>query len=134
MTIQRAVYAAGVIEREDGHVLIATGKEQSDSTRLWQFPRCPVTSGETPEAAMRRFTTEEFDMPVEIIEGRPPLVCQVDGREIELRYFFCGPVGDDPCKGSFAEIRWVPKAHLSEYDFDPASKPVADWLLGNDPH
>ena len=133
MTIQRAIYAAGVIEREDGHVLIAAGEDQSDSSRLWQFPRCLVTPSETPEAAMRRFTAEEFGMPVEIIEGRPPLVCQVDGSEIELRYLFCGPVGDDPRKGPFAEIRWVPKAHLREYDFDPASKPVADWMLGNDP-
>lgn len=128
------MYAAAVIEREDGCVLIATGKEASDSSRLWHFPRCPVTPGETPEAAMRRFAAEEIGIPVDIIEGRPPLVCQVDGSEIELRYLFCGPVGDDTQTGSYAEVRWVPKAHLREYEFDPASKPVSDWMLGNDPH
>lgn len=127
------MYAAGVIERDDGYVLIAAGKDQSDSSRRWQFPRCAVAPGETPEAAMRRFVSEELHMPVEVIEGRPPLVCQVDGSEIELRYLFCEPVGDDPSSGPFAEIRWVPKAHLREYDFDSASEPVVDWMLGNDP-
>ena len=132
MAIQRAIYAAAVIEREDGHVLIAAEKDQPDSSRLWHFPRCPVASGETPEAAIRRFAAEDIGMPVEVIEGRPPLVAEVDGCEIELRYLFCGPVGDDPCQDYYAEVRWVPKAHLREYDFDAASKPVAEWMLGND--
>lgn len=128
------MYAAGVIEREDGHVLIAIGKDQAASSRLWQFPRCPVAPGATPEAAMRRFAAEDLDMPIDIIEGRPPLVCEVDGSEIELRYLFCVPVGGDPHTGPFAEIRWVRKAHLLEYEFDEASKPVSAWMLGDDPH
>ena len=124
------MYAAGIIEREDGHVLIAAATDQAESSRLWQFPRCPVEPDETPESALRRFTAEEINMPVDIIECQPPLMCQMDGREIELRYLFCGPLSDEPIQGPFAEVRWVPKAHLREYDFDPASQPVADWILG----
>ena len=49
--------------------------------------------------------------------------------EVELRYFFCGIAKGHAQPGPYAEIRWVPKHHLSEYDFDKPSHAVAKWLL-----
>jgi hypothetical protein len=53
----------------------------------------------------------------------------LDGREVEMRYFFCGVMDGEPRPGPYAEIRWVSKGHLREYEFDAPSKPVVDWLL-----
>lgn len=126
---QRPMYAAGVIERENGEILIGIPKDQPGAERVWQFPRGLVNADESPEEGMRRFAEEQLGMPVEIISGQPPLLSSIDGRESELRYFFCGAMTDRPKSDAFSEFRWVIKAHLREYEFDPASSPVCEWLL-----
>ena len=127
--IRRKSYAIGVIEQHDNHLLIATFKDRSDVSRLWQFPRGIVKSGESPEAAMRRVAKENLGVTVEIVVGQPPLLAEVDGKQAELRYFFCSLSAGAPSAGSYAEIQWIPKAHLREYDFDAPSQPVVNWLL-----
>jgi ADP-ribose pyrophosphatase YjhB (NUDIX family) len=126
---RREVYTAAIIERSDSHLLIALPKEQEDSSRLWQFPRGPADRRETPEAAMRRIAKEKLGVTVEIVSGQPPIVWETNAREVELRYFFCSVSTGEAKPGPYAEVLWIPKAHLREYDFDPASKPVAEWLL-----
>jgi len=61
--------------------------------------------------------------------GQPPFFSEIDGRVSEIRYFFCGVAGGEAAAGPYLEIRWVPKTHLREYDFDEASRPVVEWLL-----
>ena len=78
---------------------------------------------------MRRVARRRLGIEVEVILGQPPLVEIVDDQPIELRYFFCGLSADAPQRGAYADIRWIPKAHLCEYDFDPPSESVARWLL-----
>ena len=127
--LRKTTYAAGVIERFDNHVLIATFEKPENLPRLWQFPRGRVKSGESPEQTVRRIARRNLGITVEIVVGQPPLLAEVDGEEAELRYFFCGlSVGEARC-GPYAEIQWIPKIHLREYDFDPASQCVADWAV-----
>lgn len=130
---RRALYVAGVIERLDNHVLIALPQEESDTARRWQFPRGLAKPHESPEAAMRRVAEEKLGLFVEIVVGQPPLLCQLSGKEVEVRYFFCGVAAGGCRTGSYVEILWIPKAHLREYDFDDASQPVANWLLAQTP-
>jgi ADP-ribose pyrophosphatase YjhB (NUDIX family) len=127
----RPCWSAGIIERQDNHVLIALPKDGQPSSRVWRFPRGPVERDESPEAAMRRIAREQLGLHVEVVVGQPPLVERVEGREAELRYFFCGVAGEDADPGPYAEIRWVSKGHLREYEFDSPSKPVVEWLLGS---
>ena len=121
--------AAGIIERHDNHVLIALPTSADATHRLWQFPRAQVQSDESPEDGMRRFCQEEIGLNVEIVVGQPPLIVEIDGQECEVRFFFCGIIAGEAKPGLFQEIRWVSHAHLREYDFDPPSQPVVDWIL-----
>jgi ADP-ribose pyrophosphatase YjhB (NUDIX family) len=123
------LFAAGVIERFDNDVLICLPRRPEGADRLWEFPRGLAREDESPEAAMRRFAREVLGIEVEIVVGQPPLVEQAEGREIELRYFFCGILNGAVRADAYQEIRWVPKAHLREYEFDEASAPVAAWLV-----
>lgn len=134
------IYAAGIIERTDNHILIVLPKggasrENSDdvgsdasASRLWQFPRGLVQEKESPEAAMRRIIDEQFGLDVEVVVGQPPLRHELEGKDAELRYFFCGCAVAEPTRGDYEEVRWVPKTHLLEYDFEPASSEVAKWV------
>jgi len=65
----------------------------------------------------------------EIVVGQPPLLESIDENPVELRFFFCGVQQGEPSANSYAEIRWIEKGHLTEYDFDAVSKPIADWLM-----
>ncbi len=78
---------------------------------------------------MRRIALEQLGIHVEIVVGQPPLTAALDGQEFEVRCFFCGIIDGEPLKGPYAEIRWVSRGHLREYEFDYPSKPIVEWLL-----
>jgi len=121
--------AAALIERFDNHLLIVTSDPADVVPRTWHFPRGPVQSDEFAEAALRRIVGERLGVSVEIVVGQPPILCDVDGVETEVRYFFCGsPVGalDPAC---YAAVEWVSPARLRNYAFDAPSQPVVDWLV-----
>ena len=126
---RRPRVAVGIIERHDNHVLIVLPSTPDGQTRLWHFPRGFAVADEAPEQAMRRTTYEQLGIHVEIVVGQPPVTASLDGREVEMRYFFCGVADGEPRPGPYAEIRWVTRGHLREYEFDDPSKPVVEWLL-----
>ena len=126
---RRPRVAVGIIERHDNHILIVLPSSPDDQTRLWRFPRGLADIDESPEQAMRSIADEQLGIPVEIVVGQPPVTAMLDGREVEMRCFFCGVADGEPHLGPYAEIRWVTRGHLREYEFDDPSKPVVEWLL-----
>jgi 8-oxo-dGTP pyrophosphatase MutT (NUDIX family) len=124
-----AIWVAAIIERHDNHVLIALPKEQVEASRLWQFPRGLLRAPESPETALRRVVQEDLGIAVEIVVGQPPIECILEGVPAEVRYFFCGVSAGEPTPGPYGEIQWIPRIHLLEYEFDEASRPVAEWIL-----
>lgn len=125
----RAIWVACIIERHDNHVLIALPKEQVETSRLWQFPRGRLRGPESPESALRRVVQEDLGIAVEIVIGQPPIECTLEGESVEVRYFFCGVSANEASPGPYGEIQWIPRIHLLEYEFDDASRPVAEWIL-----
>lgn len=125
----RTILVAAIIERVDNHLLIALPMDEASAARKWQFPRGLMREKESPEAAMRRIAQEKLGLSVDIVIGQPPLACEVDGQTIEIRYFFCGVMQSETTPGPYAEILWIPKVHLLEYDFDAPSQPVVEWIL-----
>lgn len=123
--------AAGLLERTDNQVLIVKMPQDGNAEALWQFPRGPVQPGESAEAAMRRIALDQIGLHVEIVVGQPPILGVVNGQSVELRYFFCGVIEEESRPTTYAETRWVAKGQLREYDFDEASRPVAEWLVND---
>lgn len=125
----RDIFAAGIIETGDKQLLIARPDEdESEQGRLWIFPRGEARRDESPEGAMRRMAKADLGIGVDVLVGQPPVPGRVDGKEVEMRYFFCAVIEGEAKAGPYAEIRWIPHAHLCEYDFDDNAQPVADWL------
>lgn len=127
--INRKFHVIGIIERHDNHVLIVLPKDEARASRLWQFPRGPAREKETPESAMRRVVKERLDVEIDIVVGQPPVSCEIDEEEVEARCFFCGIVSGEPTAEAYAEVRWVSRIHLREYDFDAPTMIVVEWLL-----
>jgi len=131
MSIQntRPVYAVGLIERYDHALLIALPSPGADNERRWVFPRGRVEEGESPESAMRRIASDHHGIEIEVVVGQPPVVEVVEGRQVELRYMFCGIEHGEPGPGPYDEVRFCLRLQLLEYDFEPATKSVVHWLL-----
>lgn len=129
--LQKKLYVAALIESHTSDLLIARPQRDEKAPRLWQFPRGVARRGESPEAALRRLARDVLGIKVEIIVAQPPLMERIDGVRTELRYFFCGVAGGEATPGPYAEIRWISKLHLREYDFDEPSQIVVDWLLAS---
>ena len=126
----KPLYAAGIIERYDNLILIVRPTTDDEALRAaWQFPRGLAAAEESPEAAMRRVARAQLGIDVEIVVGQPPLLATIGDQSVEMRYFFCGVQHGDAHASAYAEIRWIRKGHLREYEFDDASRPVTDWLL-----
>jgi len=125
----RPLHVAGLIERHDNHVLIVLPAPDTGLSRQWQFPRGPAAAGESAETAMRRVAEERLGIGVEIVVGQPPVAATVDGCDIELRYFICGMAWGEARAGGYAEIRWVPRFQLREYEFDGPSREAALWFV-----
>lgn len=123
------LYAVGIIERHDNTILIVRPGDRGGVRSAWQFPFGIARDHESPEAAMRRVAHECLGLEIEIVVGQPPLLQTIEGKSAELRYFFCGIQQGGPDGKAFAEVRWINRGHLLEYEFDQAFRPVVDWLL-----
>lgn len=119
----------GLIEGPGNEWLILCPAGDSATERHWTFLHGPVRQGESPEAALRRMATDQLGVKVDIYVGQPPVITTMGGQRVELRCFFCSIVAGDPAPNEGFEIRWIPKAHLEEYQFDSVAAPIAAWLV-----
>lgn len=95
----------------------------------WTFPNGPIERGEAPETALRRALRHLLGLDVRVVCSQPPFDQPWDRVLCRWRFFFCDGTGSEIDNHYFSEVRWVPRATLSEYDFDPVSQRVVDWML-----
>ena len=95
----------------------------------WTFPNGPIEDGETPEVALRRALRSLLGISVRIVCSQPPFDQPWDEVLCRWRFFFCEGTGCKVHNEYFSQIRWVTRATLREYDFDPASQRVVDWMI-----
>jgi ADP-ribose pyrophosphatase YjhB (NUDIX family) len=118
---------AGIIERQGGQVLICR-RDTGDQPQHWEFAGGAARVGETPEAAMRRTAAERAGVHVEIHVGQPPMRTKHGRGVIEYRYYLCGLQTGEARPKDYAEVRWVAKGQLCEYDFEQPTRDVVRWL------
>jgi hypothetical protein len=128
------VMAAAVIQRiQQGRQEILIGRNPAEPYKdKWAFPCGPVERGESPEDALRRALRTLLGCVATIKFGQPPIDLEYDGVMCRWRFFFCEGAGSKIANHHFAETRWVLMGTLREYDFDPVSTHVVDWLLEED--
>ncbi len=123
--------ASGVITRVvQGlpEILIAKLPGEPHAGR-WTFPGGPVERGEMPEPALRRALVTLLGLKVRVIYGQPPFDQTWDNVVCRWRFYFCEPQSHKVHNEHYAQIRWIPRASLREYEFDPVSQKVVDWML-----
>jgi mutator protein MutT len=120
--------ARAIIERVNDVLLVRT-RDDDLFPGVWTFPGGPVEPGDTPEIALRAHLRQRLGVQVELFVGQPPFLFDVQGTTIAFRYYMCAILTGEPHPKHWPEYTWVPYARLSEFDFEPQAKQVADWLM-----
>ena len=123
---------ASAVVRRTRHAIeqILIGKIPADPYQgRWTFPGGPVEVGEMPEVRLRRALQSLLGASVTVRHGQPPFDHAWDDVVCRWRFFFCDATDAELINHYFAEVRWIVRGDLCEYDFDPVSQRVVDWML-----
>ena len=72
---------------------------------------------------------EQLAIQPQILYGQPPFDHSYDDVTYRWRFLFA-EAGDASINNRhYEELRWVPRQSLREYEFDPVSQQVVDWML-----
>ncbi|WP_198246531.1 Nudix family hydrolase [methane-oxidizing endosymbiont of Gigantopelta aegis] len=120
--------AVGVIERHDGHVLIAKRHAAAHQGGLWEFPGGKREAGETIEQALQRELAEELGIAVRHSEPLIKIPYQYHDRSVLLDVWRVKEFTGKASGREGQDIAWVNRHDLLEYDFPAANRPIINAI------
>jgi A/G-specific adenine glycosylase len=119
--------AAGVIQDQAGHILIAQRPLEGMLGGLWEFPGGKREAGETLPECLRREIAEELGIDIEVGPQIVIIKHAYTHFRITLYAFLCRYVSGAPRTLGCAAWQWI-----SQDDFDRYAFPVTDHkIIGN---
>jgi len=119
----------GIIEREDGKLLIALRPEDAMLGGLWEFPGGKQEKGETIQQTIERELKEELGVEVHAYKEFMTLKHTYSHFSIQLQAWFCKLIEGEPKPKSSQEIKWVERSELEKYPFPKANKVLTEKLI-----
>lgn len=123
-----AMDVRAILERVND-VLVVRTRDDDPYPGAWTFPGGPVKPGESPEVALRAHLRKRLGVQAELFVGQPPFLLDVQGVTVTFRYYIGGILAGEPHAKHWPECQWIHKARLSEFEFEPQARQVADWLM-----
>lgn len=128
----RKLVVAGLIVR-DGLVLITQRRADQALPLQWEFPGGKVEPGESPVAALERELTEEIGVKVEVGRIWDVLFHPYPAFDLVMLVYACTVVEGEPRAVEVADVQWVDRGKLPEWDVLPADRPLVERLLAEGP-
>jgi 8-oxo-dGTP diphosphatase len=118
----------GVVEREDGKVLLARRPAGKHMAGFWEFPGGKRQADESPLTALRRELEEELG--VEVLTAEPLTVLTHDypDRCVRLDVWCVGRYSGAIVAREGQELQWVELSRLAQSGLLPADGPIVDAL------
>ena len=120
----RAVMA-GVVER-DGRFMICQRPEGKLLAGKWEFPGGKIEPGETPEEGLMRELREELGVEAEVGNIIDARLEEKSGDFLVLYYRVT--LKGEPQRKEHADIRFVPREALTQYEYSVADQVIAAKL------
>ena len=109
--------AAALLLREDKVLACQRTKHQTMPLK-WEFPGGKIEPGEQPTDALRRELEEELGIVVRVGDEVARLKhVYKNGNAVELRFFLVREFEGEVENRIFADVQWVERSRLSDYDF-----------------
>ena len=137
-TTQRKIThaAVGVIQREDGSVLLAERPVGKPWAGYWEFPGGKVEEGETPQQALNRELQEELGIEVTSLypwltrsfdyEAKYDAAGQLDSpaKTVKLHFFIVTKWDGEPRGLENQQLVWQPPENIKVSPMLPANAPI----------
>ncbi len=122
--------AAGLIFH-DGRLLITQRAAGGHLAGLWEFPGGKREPGESFEACLKRELQEEIAVDVDVLELIESVDHAYPEKCVHLRFFRCRLTAGAPKAIDCADLRWIRREELTDFDFPAADAALIGKLESN---
>ena len=130
-TASKIIVVVGIIINEKNEILIAQRTEKQSHAGYWEFPGGKVEPGETLEEALHRELQEEVHIKLTRTSPLKTIESNYGEQAIQLNFFRVEKFNGTPHGAEQQEIRWVPLAELTNYQFPKANQPIVELLCNH---
>lgn len=121
---------AGIVFDSEMRVLIAERRGDGPFHGLWEFPGGKITSGESPEDALRRELSEEIGIAVRRCQSFMRVQHDYPDRQVKLHFFKIFDWAGEVHGREGQALRWLLPQDIRIEEMLPADAPVIDSLRG----
>ncbi|MFW6157378.1 MAG: 8-oxo-dGTP diphosphatase MutT, partial [Balneolaceae bacterium] len=119
----------GIIENDDGRVLIALRQEEAMLGGMWEFPGGKQEEHEDIQKTVQRELREELGVDVAVKKSLMKLNHAYSHFSITLHAFICRIREGTPKPKSSQRIKWVTVPELNDYPFPKANRQLTEKLM-----
>ncbi|WP_107923433.1 (deoxy)nucleoside triphosphate pyrophosphohydrolase [Lysinibacillus parviboronicapiens] len=128
--MKKNVHVVGaIIENEMQEIFCALRSPDMTLANYWEFPGGKIEVGETPEQALTREITEEFNCSIKVGEKVEDTTYEYEKFIVRLETYKARLLKGIPVAIEHAETRWVPRKELFELNFAPADIPAVEKIM-----
>ena len=120
---------AGIIQNEEGELLIKQRPEDAMLGGLWEFPGIPITHGDAADISCKHHFEEEFGLSIHIWSSLPPINHAYSHFKITVHS--CIGKICSPLELNREDIRWVHPSNLDRFAFHRAHRKLIESFLSS---
>jgi 8-oxo-dGTP diphosphatase len=125
----RKLVVAALVRDAAGRTLLSRRRDDQPMGGLWEFPGGKVEPGEAPTDALRREVEEELGCGCEVGPIFEVVFHRYADFDLLMLVYACTLAGT-PRAVEVAEVAWVERERLRDYEVLPADVPLVERLAG----
>jgi 8-oxo-dGTP diphosphatase len=123
----------GAIIWKNGRILIAQRAADDECPLMWEFPGGKIEDGETEEECIVREIKEELNLDIRTVDVFMRVVYHLDEKKIPITFFNAKITGGDLRLNVHADVKWICKEEVADYEFMPPDAQAVEKLLAEKP-
>lgn len=128
--MKKNVHVVGaIIENDKKEIFCALRSPEMTLANYWEFPGGKIEAEETPEQALAREITEEFNCSIEVGDKVEDTTYEYEKVIVRLETYKAKLLAGEPIALEHAETKWVQREQLLQLNFAPADIPAVEKLI-----